>query len=382
MNQSPQKKYALQICHNEKPPFGRIGILYAEMFRNTDYIPVTVFLTGDENKAVLDECYGIVIFLGNKSSALSGLKIAVLRELLSIYKQYDFEFILAHRYKSIYLANLLTLFSYRRVVYGVVHSAKTFERYFRQMFMLFCQRRLVILAVSESLADEVARTLPTFPSTNIRVLYNSIDAEQNSQLLSRTQARSALGISEDAFVLGCVARLHAKKNHTLLLEAFAQVEKFMPAANIVLIGDGPLETSLREQVSALGLNDKVVFCGFVNEASRYYKAFDVFVLTSTVETFGVVLLESMVAGVPVIASRVGGVPEVVGSVGLLFDSGSADQLAVCMRQVYAEFCANKSPPVDKMRAWVEQNFSITAVSQKFWGMRSKDQTLFNKNGSL
>ena len=323
-------------------------------------MPVTVFLTGDENKAIREAIYGEVIFLGYSSKALSGLKLKVFLDLLKIYKSYSFERIIAHRYKPIYLACLLSATSYRSVIYGVVHSAKTFDRFFRRVLVAMMWRKVVLLGVSNSLSEELKSSFASFANgPTIKTFYNRINVgAHREELLQKQEARRKLGLPDDAFVFGNVARLHPKKNQALLLSAFARVADQLPGAVVALIGDGELKEELLLQARSLNIADRVIFCGFVAGASRYYRAFDVFVLTSVVETFGFVLLESMIAGIPVVASNVGGVPEVVGSSALLFDSGNSAELADCLLAVFDD----KEHPAFRqaMKERVENLFSLSS----------------------
>ena len=87
----------------------------------------------------------------------------------------------------------------------------------------------------------------------------------------------------------------------------------------------------------------VVFRGFHDNIPELMQCFDVSVLTTKVETFGLVLVEAMLAGAPVVGSNAGGVPEIIedGETGLLFDSFDADSLADRLGRLYRD---------DKLRA--------------------------------
>jgi glycosyltransferase involved in cell wall biosynthesis len=364
------QKYALQICHNYLPPFGNIASLYSKFFRDGEYQLVTVFLTGKAKGAgnLAEEIYGETVFLEYESSALAGLKLIVLADLLRLYKSRRYAFIVGHRYKSIYLGCLLTLFGYPARVYGVVHSARTFKRFFRRRFVTLFKRRLVILGVSEYLADELRSSLPRYPAESIGHFYNRIDvAASDKGLLSKVDARIKLGLDSEAFIFANVARLHKKKNHTCLIKAFARVAQSMPDALLVLLGDGELREELQTQAEREGIADRVVFCGFVPQAEYFYKAFDCFVLSSKIETFGMVLLESMVAQVPVIASNVGGIPEVVEDKRYLFESDNSTQLSQLMLDLYQQEIAGEGDKLkSRLREWVESKFSVAAGRRDFW----------------
>lgn len=106
-----------------------------------------------------------------------------------------------------------------------------------------------------------------------------------------------------------VGSLIERKGVGLLLDAFSRVSEKYPSARLRLVGDGPLRKSLEQKTTQAGLQSRVEFAGFVEPAdipSEYAQA-AVFVLPSLEDTFAVVVVEAMAAGVPVICSSFAGV---------------------------------------------------------------------------
>jgi glycosyltransferase involved in cell wall biosynthesis len=129
------------------------------------------------------------------------------------------------------------------------------------------------------------------------------------------------------FVLG-VGRVVDKKGFDLLIDAFALLEGH-PDLGLVIGGDGPALEELRHRVSALGLDERIVFPGTLSRAQVAWAMAnaEVFVMPSRIEPFGIVALEGLAAGCPVIVSSRGGAGEVIrdGQEGLVvdpFDSGA------------------------------------------------------------
>ena len=136
------------------------------------------------------------------------------------------------------------------------------------------------------------------------VVKNGIDLQQfqrNRELGQKV--RKLLGISPAAFVIGHVGRFSNEKNHLFLVDAFAAVHKQKPESYLLLIGEGELETTVKERVHALGLNRCVFFTGAVDNVSAYYNAMDCFALPSLYEGFGYVLLEAEANGLPCLISN-------------------------------------------------------------------------------
>lgn len=126
-----------------------------------------------------------------------------------------------------------------------------------------------------------------------------------------------------------IGRLVEQKGFDLLLAAWKQVT--YPLATLVIAGDGPELSSLKQLVADYGLKDTVRFVGFVDrhELAAYFHSATMFVLPSRHEPFGLVVLEAMASRIPVIAYAVGGVPEFVidGKNGILVTPNSVDHLA-------------------------------------------------------
>jgi glycosyltransferase involved in cell wall biosynthesis len=141
--------------------------------------------------------------------------------------------------------------------------------------------------------------------------------------------------STDYWVV-CIAELHPVKRHDVLIDAFAERLKTSPDQILVLIGDGKKRQDLETQITKLSLSDRVFILGNIIEAARFLKAFDVFVLVSRSESYGYVLHEAGLAGVPIIATNVGGIPDIITHPhdGILIPPGTSDNLVTALTEIY------------------------------------------------
>ena len=119
-------------------------------------------------------------------------------------------------------------------------------------------------------------------------------------------------VGDEGFLL-FVGRLVPQKGISYLLEAMPLVLEEHPGARLILVGRGSLSSSLKRKASLMGLGGNVVFSGYIeeDELKEAYGACDLFVLPSTVEPFGIVIVEAMASGKPVVCTDSGGVKEIV-----------------------------------------------------------------------
>ena len=118
----------------------------------------------------------------------------------------------------------------------------------------------------------------------------------------RARARCALGVPEDAPLVGCAAGFVPAKNHLFLLEAFAAALSRRPALRLMLMGDGPLRAGAEDEAARLGIADAVVFAGAVDDVPARMQALDALALPSLHEGFPNVLVEAQMAGLPALVS--------------------------------------------------------------------------------
>ena len=359
------ERHVLQFCHGYDGPFLDCARQYASLFAGSGYKVTTVFLTGVADPEVAAGCASDeVLFMEFSSKAIRGLKLGAIGELRKIAASRNFSFCIAHRFKPIYVALLAT----RLPVIGVHHAFGDYQRRSRKLFAGIFRKRLSLLGVSDAVRDDMRRCLPAWPQARIQTLYNRIDVDalQASQV-PVDEARDALGLSPDDWVVGNVGRLHPDKDQATLLKGFALALPNLPLdSRLAILGSGRLEQDLKELARELGIADNVLFLGQVPDARRYFRAFDVFALSSDHEPFGMVLLEAMAAGVPLLATACGGAKEVVEGVGILFPLGDAEHLAQGLQHLAAMDQHQQRQCAEMMLERLRERFSDQAVRDTFW----------------
>lgn len=178
-------------------------------------------------------------------------------------------------------------------------------------------------AVAQNLLDNGA------PRNKIKVIYGGVDELKQLEEAEIQRLRSSYGIAGEDILFGMVARLAAVKGHRYLIEAAELVAKERKDIKFILAGTGPLEEELKKLVKDKGLEETVIFAGFIKEVAGIYNILDVNMITSNSEALCLALIEGMSLSKPMIGTDVGGVPELIksGETGLLVPLGQPKALA-------------------------------------------------------
>lgn len=174
-----------------------------------------------------------------------------------------------------------------------------------------------ILCISRATADIFVKR---GRDAKVSVLYNPIDIAAFAGARRTVDVRAALGVDDDAPLVGTVGRIHPRKDLETFIRAAALVAARNPRVRFVIVGaaeagEGSLEqiyqAGLHRLAGELGLGQRLVFANARTDMPATFKALDVFVLSSRHEGFGRVLGEAMAAGVAAVVSREGALPELL-----------------------------------------------------------------------
>lgn len=213
-----------------------------------------------------------------------------------------------------------------------------------RLVLQHCDR---ITALSRALVD--ATETIGIPATAITIIPNGVDL---AQFIPSDRIRAPLIVY--------VGSLIRRKGVIYLLRAMAQLAPAHPSLRLVIVGEGVERPSLQSAARELGIAARV---SFVGEASRehvrsWMQQAKVFVLPSTEEGFGVVLLEALACGTPIVASQVGGICDVVTpEVGILVPPGDPDALAAAIAQLmgdekrWMEYSSNARKRAEGLYDW-------------------------------
>ncbi|MBU1052256.1 MAG: glycosyltransferase [Proteobacteria bacterium] len=363
------KTKILQVCHSYEPPFFDVANQYAAVFDGSKYEVTCLFLKGKDspmvrNQAIADK----LLFLESSTGDMRGMKAGLIKKLCRILAEEHYSLVVAHRYKAIYLIGIASLISSPILIVGVVHAYKVFSQLPRKLLVFLLRKRLKLLGVSESIRIDILDSLKTVSFNDVYSQPNCVEINRlQKEQLPCDEARHKLDLDTKSFIIATVGRMHPEKDQATLINAFCNATLQMPKAKLYIYGAGPLKDELKNLIVSLNLTDKVFLAGFVPEISRLFCAFDLFVLPSKIEPFGMVLIEAMSAKIPVLSSKSGGGVEILGNNNdLLFDIGDVEGLAAKLVYMYNLASGEQKMHIDFAINRVETLFSQQAFNQNFW----------------
>jgi glycosyltransferase involved in cell wall biosynthesis len=208
------------------------------------------------------------------------------------------------------------------------------------------------------------------PSDKIALIYQGTDTERfrhTESICIESQERYPL--PKDAVpILGSIGSFEQRKGHPVLFEAVEElINSSLPNVHLMMVGDGPDETMLKEKVITLGLEQNISFFPFTKKPNYVFERLDITILPSLhKEGLPNVLLESMAMGVPVVSSNIGGVPEIVinGETGFMVEPGDKSALAFAIENIWANKNNYQEMKV-KTRKLIEKQFDKATQFERF-----------------
>jgi len=199
-----------------------------------------------------------------------------------------------------------------------------------------------IITVSEDMKKHMLDYSPVVEE-KIETIYNGITVDEfQNGYFDREKIRKKYSLKDEQIVIGCVGRITSVKNQELLIRAAPQILRTFPDTLFLFAGSEDrdkygkgYQQFLIDLSEKLGIENYVQFTGFVNDVAELIPLFDVLVLTTLKESFGLVLIEAMAGGIPVVASRAGGVPEIIEENinGKMYEPGNKDDLVRCVTEI-------------------------------------------------
>ena len=288
--------------------------------------------------------------------------------IAKLCKQHKIDIIHAHLQKSIISSLLAGFFCDAKII--IHEHGPIFRRgtgcIYRFLLKLLANKASAAIANSQAAMTALQQTTG-FTEQSARVVANFVDfALFDLSLYDRQKTRDTLGIAQDKKVVGFLGRLDSCKGADLLIKAAAILCRKDPQYHFIIAGHGAQKNQLEQLVLQLGLKENITFTGLCKNPAEVISAFDIAVIPSRREAFGIAAIEFMRMKIPVIASPVGGLVEVVqhNKTGILLDNLSADNIALAVSSLMQD---------NSLRETLAENAEL--FSRKFDGSEQLKQIM-------
>ena len=257
------------------------------------------------------------------------LDIQAFFRIFSVLKQKTPDIVHTHTAKAGFSARFAVIIYnliFRRHV-KLVHTfhGNVFEGYFdpvsSQMFIIIeriiARFTNIIVAISDSQKSDLLNKYMVAPEHKIRTIrlgFNLLPFIKAGNL--KGKFRREIGVEKQTRLIGIIGRLVPIKNHRMFLNAARIILIRNPNLKVkfVIVGDGELRQTLESYCRQIGIEQHVVFCGWIRNISMVYADLDILAVTSKNEGTPVSIIEAMATGVPVLATDAGGVRDLLGQV--------------------------------------------------------------------
>lgn len=285
-------------------------------YLNRDKFSLVVYCIGKNGK-IANEIEALDIKVTPLNEKMCLWNLGAVFGLLKIFREEKPYIVHTHLFYANYFGRIAAVLARIPVVIITEHGAhSSFKKFYHHwidfILSLFSNK---IIAVSDSVRRYLIEHSLIF-NRKIKVIYNAVDFDKFERRIgqsNRLLMRRKLGFDQADFLIGCVSKLSACKGQHFLIEALCEIKKSFPQIKLCMVGwdTGSFQEQLENLAEAKGVIENVSFLGGRDDIPEILGAFDLFVLPSLSEGFGLSLIEAMYTGLPVVATRRDGILEII-----------------------------------------------------------------------
>lgn len=237
-------------------------------------------------------------------------------KLRKIIKKYEPDITYAHSSKAGAIVRIANIGLNNYCIYNPhgwafnMHGSRKKQCFYVIIERLFAKFTDKIICISDS-EKKSAIDNGICSEDKIKVIFNGIDIEEKKLVNNKSITRSLLSIPENAFVVGMVGRISQQKAPDIFVKAAKLIKTEYPDAYFIIVGDGEQHSEIENLIFEYGLSGSFLVTGWVENPLEYICLFDVALLLSRWEGFGLALAEYMLEGKPIVATKVDAIPDVV-----------------------------------------------------------------------
>ena len=224
------------------------------------------------------------------------------KKIKNILKENEYKIVHIHKNS---LADILPIIACIEVgvPHVIIHSHNTSRDDLLIKVIHYVNRSLLNLSRFYCIACSKDAGKWLFGKHSCKIIYNGIDVNKfKYDLQSRVNIRSKYNIKDNEYVIGAIGRITEQKNPIFALNLM-NLLKDKNDIKMIWCGEGKMSTVCEKYIIKNNLEENVIFAGKVEEAWKYYSAFDLFIMPSLYEGFPIAVIEARSAGLPCIVSN-------------------------------------------------------------------------------
>lgn len=301
------KKRVLFAATTARGHINVFHIPYIKMFQENGWI-VDVVTNGDEKVPLADNEFSVAI----ERSPFKVSNLKALSEIVDIIKKTKYDLIICHTPMGGVLTRIAARVTKTKPVIYMAHgfhfykgapAINSFIYKNMEKFLAHWSDGLITINIEDFEAAKRFKLRENGKTYMLPGIGVDIDSIKKTEV-DVFEKKRELGIPDDAFVILNIGELINRKNQATAIKAISKCND----KNIMLVicGRGEKEQELKQLAESMGVNDRVVFCGFRKDINEILKMVDLFLFPSFQEGLPVAVIEAMAAGLPIICSNVRG----------------------------------------------------------------------------
>ena len=346
-----------------------------------DQFDTTVLLgeNGDLKKKLEDAGVKTILLKNSQRDVSLKKEISLLFELIKLFKEEKPNIIHLNSSKMGLVGALAGRISgIEKIIFTAHGWAFNEERNFISRFFIKILHILTIILSHKiiSVSEKTKKQVGNIFASKIIVIRNGL---RETELKNKDSAREILSekiikisprannlLSRKPLWIGTISELHNNKGLSYAIDA---ISKIKTSVIFLIIGEGEKRKELEEQITKLGLSNRIFLLGHIDYASSYLKALDIFVLSSITEALPYVLLEAGYASLPVIASKVGGIPEIIENeeTGILVASKNSEEIKNSIEYL-SKYTGEARSLGEKLKERISKSFSQKVMLERTFAL--------------
>ena len=366
-----------KVLHIAQSAGGVAEYLYMLLknFNSTEYENVLIVSEDYKNQIKRFEPYIKNIYVVPMTRNINPkVDINSIFRIKKIIKEERPEIVYLHSSKAGAVGRLALLFDFKtKILYnahGWYFNAEIGKK--KKIFFAFIEKVLAIKTnkiINISNAEyESALKYKIAPKKKMCIIENGIDFSRfaNSDMY-RTETRNKYDIDKNDIVIGVVGRLSEQKDPMTTIRVFKMIKDKYSNAKLMMVGSGELEDEVRSFAKSNNIDNDVIITGWIENVEKYIPAFDIAILPSKWEGFGLVIVEYMACGKPVVASNVGGIANIIedGKNGFLCEVGNEKEIYSKIDKILE--CKDLRENISKRNYIDKDKYDISLFMEKYIG---------------